>query len=187
MPASTHPRSTRRPGVRPSLAALCVLLAMAPGLGGCDTAPLRAGAQDLAQQFKAMVRKRGERQVQDADTTAQELGCARRGAAPLRLESAEVLPQRPRPGREINQRIVYAACPAPADGWTGVWVRRLVADGRTVLEDREPALLKPGRWSVDVFIGIPPQATPGPYRLETRFERRGLNAEVAGDFTIVAP
>jgi hypothetical protein len=103
-----------------------------------------------------------------------------------RSERVELTPERPRPGRELHQRWVYAACPVAADALSGTLTRRLVLDGRPVFEDRAPMVLKPGRWAVDVFIGIPPGAPGGAYRLELRFERRGLVLEAPAPFTVVA-
>jgi hypothetical protein len=39
--------------------------------------------------------------------------------------------------------------------------------------------LKPSRWSVDLFVGIPAQAPPDPCRLEVKVERHGLHRETS--------
>jgi hypothetical protein len=128
-------------------------------------------------------RMRGESNLADAGQVASELGCGG-GSAAAKFESSAVLPERPRAGREINHRVVYAACPGSEDGAPGTLTRRFTREGRTLFEDSTPYTLKPGRWSVDVFVGIPAQATPGPYRLEVRYAQRGLRLESASDFVV---
>lgn len=182
------PRHTRLEGGTTLLLAL-----VAATLGGCATtgpspmAPVLQRTQDWVQDLSARTLKRsGERELTAPGPVAQELGCALPGAPRARSERVELTPERPRPGRELHQRWVYAACPAAADALSGTLTRRLVLDGRSVFEDRSAMVLKPGRWAVDVFIGIPATAPTGTYRLELRFERRGLVLDAPAPFTVVA-
>jgi hypothetical protein len=167
----------------------CMLALLLAGalLSACASAPSRV--EDWYQSLTVkMLRKKGDRQIADPGTVSRELACDLRGAPQARSESSEVLPERPRPGREVNHRWVYAACPASSEALSGVLTRRVSQRGRTLFEDTENVALKPGRWAVDVFVGIPPQALAGTYRLDLRFERRGgLQLEAASDFVVVAP
>jgi hypothetical protein len=53
-------------------------------------------------------------------------------------------------------------------------VRRVTFGGRVLFEDRDPRfVVRPGRWIVDGFIGIPPGASPGGYGVEVVLEPRG--------------
>jgi hypothetical protein len=169
----------------PSIARGACALAGALLLAGCaGTPPLLRKAEDVMQAAAAKLRMRGESNIANAASVARELDCGAKGAVPAKLESSTVLPERPRAGREINHRLVFATCPLGGDDRAGTLTRRFTHAGRTLFEDSTPHTLKPGRWSVDVFVGIPAQAPPGPYRLEVKFARRGLHLESASDFIV---
>ena len=162
-----------------------ILLALGTAmLAGCSTAPVLRKAEDLVQGVMVKVRTKGEKQLADGTAVSQELACGKPGAAPARLEDSSVLPERPKAGRELAHRIVVAACPLAPDLMTGTLTRRVTRQGRTLFEDSEPFTMKPGRWAIDVFVGIPAQAQPGPYRLMVRFTRRGLRLETGTDFAV---
>lgn len=164
------------------LAALCVAIVTS----GCQaTAPLLRSAEDLGERAISKMRSAGEKNLATGATVAQELPCSAPGAAPARLESSSVLPQRPRPGGEINHRLVISACPLGRHDPAGTLTRRFTHLGRTMFEDHQPYVIKPGRWAVDAFIGLPPHVSPGPYRLEVRFVRRGLQLEASSDFVVM--
>ena len=174
--------------LRVSALARCALLVIVSALlAACGTAPVMRQAEDLVQGVMVKARSKGEKRLDDPVKVSRELACGTPGAAAARIEASEVLPERPKPGREIAHRVVLAACPMAAEAMAGLLTRRITHQGRTLFEDSEPYTLKPGRWSVDVFVGIPAQAQPGPYRLTVRFARRGLQLDAASDFTVVAP
>jgi hypothetical protein len=173
-----------KPFIR-SIAGGASVLAGALLLTGCGSnAPLLRKAEDVMQTAAAKLRLRGESNIANAASVARELDCGARGAPAAKLESSAVLPERPRAGREINHRLVFAACPQGADDAAGTLTRRFTHEGRTLFADSTPYKLKPGRWSVDVFVGIPAQAPPGSYRLEVKYQRRGLHLETVSDFTV---
>ena len=153
-------------------------------LTGCETVVMRK-AEDLVQRAMVKVRAKGERRLAEPAEVERELACNSAGAAPARIESSETLPLRVKPGSELNHRMVVATCPGPSDTLTGTLTRRFVYQGRTLFQDSEPYTLKPGRWSVNVFVGIPPQTVSGAYRLELRFEKPGLALERNTDFTVL--
>ncbi|HPU53572.1 MAG TPA: hypothetical protein PK359_18570 [Burkholderiaceae bacterium] len=157
--------------------------ALAGLLAGCDTPPVRK-IEDAIQDLQFNNRTRGEQQRADAPSVARELGCTPRSGPQVRLDSHEVLPSRPTAGREINHRLVYSAC-GVGTGATGTLSRKVSHRGRALFEDSERFTLKPGRFAVDAFIGVPAQAQPGVYRIEARFEYRGMSFRSTDDFTVV--
>jgi hypothetical protein len=170
---------------RHPLLPLAALIAGAVVLTGCETVVVRK-AEDIVQRVMVKVRSKGERQLAEPAEVAREMGCASSGAATARIESSETLPLRVKPGSELNHRLVVATCPGPtSEALTGTLTRRFVHQGRTLFQDSEPYTLKPGRWSVNVFVGIPPQTVAGAYRLELRFEKPGLALERSTDFTVL--
>lgn len=158
-------------------------LALAVTLAGCDTPPVRK-LEDAIQDLQFKNRTRGEQQRGDATVVAREMGCTARSGPQVRLDAHEVLPSRPTPGREINHRLVYSACGIGA-GITGTLTRKVSHRGRELFEDSERFTLRPGRWAVDAFIGVPAQAQPGVYRIDARFEYRGMSFRSTDDFTVV--
>jgi hypothetical protein len=168
-------------------APLVALLASCLLFSACETMPVMRKAEDLVQVVMVKVRSKGEKRLADPAQVARDLSCGAPGAVPARFEASDVLPERPKPGSEVNHRLVVAACSLPGDAMAGTLTRRFTHLGRTLFQDSEPFTLKPGRWSIDVFIGIPAQAGPGPYRLEVRFERRGLQLDTSSEFTVLAP
>ncbi len=170
------------PGTRRAGAAVALSGAL---LAGCETAPVQR-IEDAIQDIQFRQRTRGERQLADADAVSRELQCHARSGPRARLDTHEVLPVRPTPGREINHRIVYTACGLGSPPLTGTIVRRVSFRGRVLLEDSDQFTMRSGRWAIDAFIGIPPRAEPGLYRVEVRIERRGVMLRGTDEFTVVA-
>ena len=164
-------------------AGAAVSLVLSLTLAGCNTPPARK-LEDVIQDLKFKNRTRGDQQRADAAVVAREMGCTARSGPQVRLDSHEVLPLRPTAGREINHRLVYSACGVGA-GVSGTLTRTVSYRGRELFEDSERFTLKPGRWAVDAFIGVPAQAQPGVYRIDARFEYRGASFRSIDDFTVV--
>ena len=167
---------------RPRQLWTCAAIALL--LMGCGSRPVTK-IEDVVQDIKFKNRTRGEKQLADAATAAHDLGCSARSGALVRVDSHEVLPARPVPGRDVNQRLVISAC-GVGDNAVGTLTRRVSFQGRTLFEDSERYTLKPGRWMIDVFIGVPPQAAPGPYHIDVKFDRRGASFSSTDNFTVVA-
>ena len=160
---------------RVSIPLLAALLA-AGLLAGCDTAPVRA-VSDTYQDLVYKTRSKGEREIASAEQVRRELGCSERRPFELRLEFSELLPNRLKSGREINNRFIYSACMHREGPVTVPLVRRVLLGGRVLFEDRDPRfVVRPGRWMIDGFIGIPPAASPGTYSVEVVLEPRGSPA-----------
>lgn len=142
-------------------------------LAGCDTAPVRA-VSDTYQDLVYKTRSKGEREIAGSEQVRRELGCSERRPFELRLEFSELLPNRLKSGREINNRFIYSACMQRDGAVTVTLVRRILFGGRVLFEDRDPRfVVRPGRWMIDGFIGIPPGASPGGYSVEVVLEPRG--------------
>lgn len=171
-----------------SVRAFAALLVALPLVSGCETTTsLVQRAEDWSQIALSKTRSRGEKRNAEATPVAAELGCQKPDAATARIESSEVLPGRVRAGRELNHRLVIASCPLAPEALAGTLKRRFSLQGRTVFEDSEPYALRPGRWTVDVFVGLPAQTKPGAYRLDVRFDRRagGTPLEAVSEFTVL--
>jgi hypothetical protein len=167
--------------------ALALLLSL-PLISGCETtSSLVQRAEDWSQIALSKTRSRGEKRNAEASVVAAEPGCANGAATPARIEASEVLPGRVRAGRELNHRLVIATCPLAPEALAGTLKRRFSLQGRTMFEDSEPYALRPGRWTVDVFVGLPAQTKPGAYRLDVRFDRRagGAPLEAVSEFTVL--
>jgi hypothetical protein len=164
------------------------LLLVLPFMSGCETtSSLVQRAEDWTQIALSKTRSRGEKRNAEASVVAAEPGCANAATTPARIEASEVLPGRVRAGRELNHRLVIATCPLAPEALAGTLKRRFSLQGRTMFEDSEPYALRPGRWTVDVFVGLPAQAKPGAYRLDVRFDRRagGTPLEAVSEFTVL--
>lgn len=149
------------------------------------------GAKQASQSFTAevrlMTRRAGERTLVDASRIADDPACRGRRTAYTQIEQHEVLPKSFKAGREMNQRIVYVFCAAPQGrAVTGTLTRRILLDGRPLIADRDPQFqLKPGRYQIDAFVGVPPAAQPGSYMLEISFVSEALRFIDQQPFTVV--
>lgn len=152
------------------------LALVAAALAGCSSAPIRL-VTDTYQSLVYKTRTKGEKETAKPDTVKQELGCSARKPFELKLEFSELVPARFRSGREVNHRFTYAACTPRDAAQTYALVRRISRGGKVLFEDRDSDfVVKPGRWVVDAFVGIPDSAAPGSYSLELAFEPRGGSA-----------
>lgn len=185
---TTHLMSTQRPSTffrRRELAAaawrVALLCLLAGTLLGCRHARLSEDQARAEMQRRAP----GEHQLNTPAEVAADLRCSRRTAAYARFDHGEVLPVRTGAGQEINYRLVYAACPGFEPQLVGILTRR-IAFGREIrLEEKDKFTLKPGRWAIDVFIGVPSQSAPGRYRLEALFESAGLSLRDRQEFEVI--
>ena len=140
---------------------------------------------DPAQLAEMARRKPGERRLNTAAEVAAELGCRPDSSPTARFDRAEVLPVHAVRGREMNQRLVYSACSVRPQALTGTLTRRIKYGRRVVYEESRRVVLKPGRWSVDVFLGIPASTEPGWYGLETTFENSAFSLYDWRDFAVI--
>lgn len=163
---------------QPAAARLLTLLvgaAMTVLLAGCADRTIQRRAEDDRQRAEMAKRRAGESRLATLAEVTPALGCGGSRARLVQLDSAEVLPGRALPGTEVNHRYVYSACDVAGGPISGTLVRKLILNRRTVLEERVRTVFKPGRWAVDVFIGIPRGAEPGWYGVEITFEHKDVS------------
>jgi hypothetical protein len=151
---------------------LCALALLA---SGCADRSAQYRAEEAQQRAEMARRRAGETRLATLAEVTPALGCGTSSPRMARIESAEALPARTTAGGEINHRFVYSACDGGATPLQGTLVRKLILNRRVVLEEKVATTLKPGRWAVDVFIGIPPGAEPGWYGVEITFEHKAVS------------
>jgi hypothetical protein len=101
---------------------------------------------------------------------ALQYACAQQKTPLLVLEESSLRPTPLAAGQEFGHRIVYALCPArPKQGIAGKLRTRIRYGAAVVLDDSADFRAEPGRWAVDTFITLPPQAKPGAYEIELEF------------------
>ena len=137
-------------------------LMVAATLAGCST------MQDFHQNLLKSVRSPGETMVVNPEETALFHECPAGGQElPVLLET-ETIPNRVRPGQEINHRIRYVLCLADQSAvFKGEIVRTVSYNGRTVFRDSTEYDFKSGIWTVDAFVLVPENAAPGTYVVST--------------------
>jgi hypothetical protein len=116
----------------------------------------------------------GPKQLGTEAEVMRQYDCARQGRPLLVLEESALRPTPLAAGEEFGHRIVYALCPARArQPLVGTLRTRIAFGGSVVVDDRARFRADPGRWAVDTFIALPPQAKPGAYQLEVSFSPAG--------------
>ncbi len=134
-------------------------------------------------ELKKSLRKPGENLLAHPDKVWKEYHCEKQRRPFFKLTKYEILPLEVKPGEEINQHFEYIFCPAkPAQVLQGKLWRRIYFKGKLIFDDLTPNFeIKPGKWAVDAFIRVSPQASPGIYYLEIVFKssqikfKEGLN------------
>jgi len=134
-------------------------------------------------------REPGQKLVDFPAAVAKEFGCAKRKLPWFKLEQLEVWPKRLRPGEELGHRMVYVLCTAgPTKVVTGRLDTRVLFRGNAIVSEPEPAYdLRPGRWRVDVFVRVPPNAADGLYALELEFASADIRFRGSETFAVESP
>jgi hypothetical protein len=137
---------------------LCVMLS------GC-------ASSQLVGRMRRASREQGEKLLDLPDKVEKRYACRERVLPWFKLERNEINPQRVEPGSRLNHRIEYSLCPKSATAVvTGTLTTRVRFKGEVVLlEEISGFEFKPGRWRVDSFVVLPPEAEPGVYALEVHF------------------
>ncbi|MBN8449748.1 MAG: hypothetical protein J0M13_12200 [Candidatus Accumulibacter sp.] len=148
-----------------SSAVLLAACATGQGLGPADT------VQSWLWRMEKGMRKPGEKLVSHPDVVWKERQCAKLQRPFVDIDLNEVLPPRVTAGDEFSHRMVYSMCPLrTGEVVIGDLSRRITLKGNTVFEDVSRRFeLKPGKWQLDAFIGIPAAAPPGVYAVEVAF------------------
>jgi hypothetical protein len=157
------------------IAAPCLLLAA-----------LATGCASLRWSVQKAVREEGARLAEFPEAVAEEYGCERRRLPFFAIERSELVPPRVPAGGEFNHRLVTVLCPAhPTEVEVGRLVEGIRFRGRILHgETRERFEIRPGRWVLDAFVELPPDAEPGLYAYELRFEGPGVAFEQSWSFVV---
>jgi len=159
----------------PKVAALCLLLGA-----------LATGCASLRWSVQKAVRDEGARLAEFPEAVAEEYGCDRRRLPFFAIERSELVPPRVPAGGEFNHRLVTVLCPAhPTEVEVGRLVEGIRFRGRILHgETRERFEIRPGRWVLDAFVELPPDAEPGVYAYELRFEGPSVALERSWSFVV---
>ncbi len=162
-----------RAWIAASLTAALGCVAPAPG-----SAPPRAHRAQLP----------GAKLLAPAADVAREYACAARTKPLLVLEQSSIQPSPLAAGEEFGHRFVVALCPArPGQGAAGKLRTRIRFGASVVVDDSADYRVEPGRWAVDTFIALPPQAAPGSYELELEFASAELRFATRVPFSVWVP
>jgi len=123
--------------------------------------------------------------VRTLEQTKEKYACASYRKTMLQLEDVQILPAMTIPGKEINQRIRYALCPfTPSSTLKGSITRTVLFKGKQLFRDTTDYDLKPGTWTIDVFIGIPKEAVSGMYTLDVALRYENQTLKTSNSFIV---
>lgn len=130
----------------------------------------------------------GPKLLAAAAEVAREYACAARTKPLLVLEQSSIQPSPLAAGEEFAHRFVVALCPArPGQGVAGKLRTRIRFGASVVVDDTTSYRVEPGRWAVDTFIALPPQAAPGSYELDLEFTSAQLRFATRVPFSVWVP
>jgi len=119
---------------------------------------------------------------------ARQYACSGAKKPLLMLEESSLAPTPLAAGEEFGHRIVYALCPARAkEGASGRLRTRISFGGAVLVDDTADYRVEPGRWAVDTFIALPPQAKPGAYELQLDFASAQVRFAARMPFSVWVP
>jgi predicted amidohydrolase len=147
---------------------------------------LATGCASLRWSVQKAVREEGARLAAFPEAVAKEYRCARRRLPFFQIEKSEIVPPRVRSGGEFNHRLVTVLCPVhPTEVEVGRLSEGIRFRGALVHhQTRERFEIRPGRWVLDAFVELPPDAEPGVYAYELRFEGPSVAFERSWSFVI---
>lgn len=149
-------------------------------------AAVASGCAALIAPFERPFREPGERLKTFPEKVWAEKDCDEQKLPFFEIERLELYPRRLEPGGVFKQRLVYALCPTrPTAVVTGSLETKILHRGETIVHRLEREYdLKPGRWVIDAFVELPPQARDGLYAFELRFRSRHVNFEKLMRFVV---
>ena len=154
-------------------------LMVAVTLAGCAT------MQDFHQNLVKSVRSPGETMVVNPEETALFHECPAGSQELPALLETETIPNRVKPGEEINHRIRYVLCLADQTAvLKGEIVRTVSYNGKTVFRDSTEYDFKSGIWTVDAFVLVPENAAPGTYVVSTTLRYKNGSAGKSNTFQV---
>lgn len=149
---------------------------------------LSAACASLPAPLDRPFRTPGQKLSDFPEAVASEFLCSEQKLPWFKLEKVEIWPKRVHPGGEVGHRMVYVLCTsAPTEVVTGRLEMRILHRGKPIGFVPEPTYdLRPGRWVVDVFVAVPPEAGDGLYALELDFESPAVHFAQSETFAVEA-
>jgi len=147
---------------------------------------LALGCAGVMGRLERSLRSPGEKLRTLPGEVWSEYKCGEQKLPVFRLEATELVPPRVTAGEDVNHRMVYALCPTePTEVIAGTLQTRILFKGKPLLRDADGHYeIKPGRWVVDTFIQIPPQAETGIYSVEVQFVSETVNFREERSFAV---
>jgi len=144
------------------------------------------GCAGVVGKVKRALRSPGEELATLPTDVWSEYNCDEQKLPFFRLEQTELVPQRVVAGEDVNHHMVYALCPTePTAVIEGTLQTRILFKGKPLVRDSDGQYdIKPGRWVVDTFIQIPPQAETGIYSVEVQFLSQTVNFREERSFAV---
>jgi len=186
------------------IATVCIALAMAVGMSGCETTGGAAGAgagigalagavighqsghalegaaigAAVGAASGAVAHKIRSNRARDAQETAAQYNYEPAQGETLRFEGAEVFPATTRPGEMIESQIQYALL-GTGGGVQVTETRRMLQDGRLIAELSSEGFTRgDGTWVSSQNFRLPNNQAPGGYQIET--EVRTAKSRISG-------
>ncbi len=162
--------------------------AVATGVALLLAALAGIGCAGMFWSLEKAFRKPGERLTTFPEKVSAEYDCPNKDLPFFSIEENELIPRRMKPGGEFNHRLVYVMCPdRPSAVITGRLETRIHFRGEAIVRETITAYhLKPGRWVVDAFIQLPPEAEAGIYSFELDFSSRPVKFAKVLNFVVEA-
>jgi hypothetical protein len=146
---------------------------------GCAT------MQNFQQNIVKSLRSPGETMVVNPEETELFHQCPEGRQGMPSLIETDTIPNSVKPGEEINHRIRYVLCLADQSAvLKGEIIRAVSYKDKTVFRDSAKYDFKPGIWTVDAFVLVPENATPGTYMVYTTLIFRSGSAGMSNTFQV---
>jgi hypothetical protein len=106
----------------------------------------------------------GEKLILDQEAAGRMYNCNHKKLPFVAIEENEISPLTLHPDEEFHQRFVYTMCPSKTlKTVKGQLDRTISFKGNVIFDGSDSFEFKPGKWNVDAYIKIPPNAEPGAY------------------------
>jgi len=150
---------------------------------------LLSGCASIRWAVQKSMRREGLANEAFPEAVWEEYGCGEQELPFFQIETNELIPPRVKPGGEFNHRIIYALCPArPTEVVSGRLDLQILYKGKPIYRETDDAYeFLPGRWRVDTFVEIPPNAAPGVYSYRMDFASAPFQFERGLTFLVPIP
>ena len=132
------------------------------------------------------LRKPGEKLVAMPEKVWRQYNCSEARLPLFIIEKSKLIPPQLYPGGELNHRLTYAMCSNKrAEEIVGTLSTRVFFRGQRLVNDVNTTYpMRPGRWRVDTFITLAPDAQVGVYSLELQFKSTRIEFQRNHSFII---